>query len=131
MFQPRFPHSVGGRPVRFLRVVKDGEDCFVVKVISSLNREGEVIAECTMKEKFSEEGYSFETTTEDWGHMKLCLLLRKKGVDGKYKQWLLAKEKGDEQAEKEARYLSKIHFDCDPVDGEEAKGWLRELRVAS
>ena len=130
LFQPRFPHSVGGRPILFLRVVKDGDDCFVMKVINLLNKEGEVIAECTIKEKYSEEGCSFETSTEDWGHWELCLLLRTKGIGGKYKEWLMAKEKGHDQVAEENRRFSVIRFDCDPVDGEEAKDWFRKLKVA-
>lgn len=130
LFQPRFPSSVGGHSISFLRVVKSGDDCLVVKVTNLLHREGEVIAKCTIKEKFSGE-YSFETTRENWGHEELCLLLREKGIGGKYKEWLLAKENGDEQMEEENRYLSIIRFDCNPIEEKETKGWLSKLRVAS
>ena len=131
LLQPRFPHSVGGNPIQFLRVVKDGDDCFVVKVINLFQRKGEVIAECTVAEKFSGEEYLFTTIPENWGHMELCLLLRKRGMGGKYKEWLRAKENGDEQMEEDNRMLAVICFACDPIEREEAKSWLSKLGVAS
>jgi hypothetical protein len=129
LFQPRFPSSVGGRPIRFLRVVKDDEGCFVAKVTHLSKKETVVIAECRIHEKMG--NYSFETKAEDWGHRTLCLLLLEKGIGGRYREWLVAKEKGDKQMEEENRYLSEIHFACDPFDGKEAEDWFRKLKVAS
>ena len=128
LFLPRFPYSVGGRPILFLRVIKSEGKSLVAKVTHLGRKEAVVIAECRIYEKMG--NYCFETTTEEWGHRKLCLLLLEKGIGGRYREWLLAKKNGDKQMEEENRYLSKIHFACDPVVYEDAKDWLRKLRVA-
>lgn len=129
LYQPQFPNSKGGRPISFLRIVKDGEDCLVAKVISHIHRRAEVIATCRIEEGF--RCISFKTTTADYGHQELCELLELKGVGGKYREWLLAKKNGYKALEEENRGLSTIRFECDPVDGDEAKDWLRKLEFTS
>ena len=127
VYQPRFPHSVGGRPIGFLKVIKNGKDCLVAKVINYLYKQSKVIAECTMRERYREEGCAFETNPDHWGHQELCKLLRTKGIEGKYLQWLLAVEKGRKQLEEETKRFSVVRFDVDPIDEKEAEKWLREL----
>lgn len=128
LLKPRFPHSVGGRSISFLRIVMRPNGSLVVKVTDRIRKEGEAIASCTVEEKLVDECYQFITMVEDTGHRELCCLLRENGIRGTYREWLEAVENGDESQTGDKRHLSGICFECDLIDGDEAAGWKFKLR---
>lgn len=112
VFQPRFPISVGGRYISFLRIGKAEDISFVMKITNQNKKHGEIIAECRLERDLVDGSYEFITTTEHAGHIDLCRLLQKKGVSGRYAEWLYAVENGDETSAKEKESLSEISFEC-------------------
>lgn len=123
LFQPRFPDSVGGKAISFLRVIQSEEGNFVAQVTDRDRKEGKIIAVCTIKEEPSGDCYSFNTAVGYVGHRELCHLMHENGVKGKYREWLLAVEKDYEALAKETEWAASICFPCDLVEDKDAKGW--------
>ena len=122
IFQPKYPRSVGGNPIRFLRVVRVNDICAVAKIIDHREKTGEVISACSITRTF-EGTYSFKTEPGCVGHEDLCILLKRQGLKGKYIDWLEAVEAGLDQAAERRRPFAVIAFECDLIDEKEASAW--------
>ena len=122
IFQPKYPRTVGGRPIRFLRVVRANGICALAKITDHLKKIGEVVAACKITRNF-EGTYTFKTAPGDAGHQDLCYLLEGQGLKGKYQEWLRAIEAGHDQFAEENSSLAVIAFECDVIDEEEASAW--------
>lgn len=122
IFKARFPRSVGGNPIPFLRVVRINEICAVAKITDHLKKTLEVIAACTITRNI--EGiYTFKTGPGDAGHRDLCNLLDGQGLKGRYRDWLRAVEAGHDQFAEENSSLAVIAFECDLIDEKETSAW--------
>ncbi len=110
LLQPRFPHSVGGRVIRFLRVMLEDGKGQVVEVTSSCNKKGRVIAVCDVETIIPDACYRFACGPGYIGHEDLCRLLYEKGVHGSYTEWLRAIDSGDEQRAEDKEGFSAIRF---------------------
>ncbi|MFC2166882.1 hypothetical protein ACFLQZ_02845 [Acidobacteriota bacterium] len=122
IFQPKYPSSVGGKPISFLRIVRSGEICAVAKIIDHLEKIAEVIAKCTITRNFVGT-YFFKTEPGEAGHEDLCILLERQGLKGKYRDWLRAVEAGLDQLAEQKSSLAVIAFECDLIDENEASSW--------
>ncbi|MFX0141396.1 MAG: hypothetical protein ACFFDN_47600 [Candidatus Hodarchaeota archaeon] len=128
LFQPRFPYSVGGRPISFLRVVKqDNGNGLVIKITDQDKKQGSAIARCAVVKNLMKDCYQFYTSVSDAGHKELCSLLCANGIKGRYREWLEAVERGNKEVTEEMKVYSEICFDCDPIEGDEASGWKFRL----
>ncbi len=123
LLQVKFPNSVGGRHISFLRILTNGEDSFVFEVTSHLRKEGEAIAECTVEDKFLNGEYSFTACPRDAGHTELCRLLCKRGVKGNYLTWLGAIENDNKPLAEAEEMNSVIRFPCISLGEKEASRW--------
>ncbi len=121
LFQPRFPNSVGGRLITFLRIVQKPSGSLVMRVIDPYKKKGEVIAKCKVEER-QDGSYLFSTTPQDAGHRDLCCLLRAQGIRGHYIGWLEAVESGDSMTWEKERD-SGIVFECNLIEEGEELGW--------
>ncbi|TET73856.1 MAG: hypothetical protein E3J56_03455 [Candidatus Aminicenantes bacterium] len=121
LLQPRFPNSVGGRLITFLRVVQKPSGSFVMRVVDPYKKTGKVVAKCTVDER-QDGSYFFETTTQDVGHKDLCCLLRTQGIRGRYMAWLEAVE-SEEPMTWEKERDSGIVFECNLIEEGEEFGW--------
>jgi hypothetical protein len=118
LFQPHFPVHIGGYPIKSLRVTKTDAGCFVVEVTDSMRKKGAIIAACKIEEDSQSSGYFFTTGHEDAGYKELCLLLKRKGVRGKYLECLDAIMCGVADLDEDMKKFSSICFDCKLLDGE-------------
>lgn len=122
LLQPRFPHSVGGNPIRFLRIIRENGYGMVANITNRLKKELDVVAECKIGN--GHQGiYFFKTEPGDLGHRNLCALLIRKGVGGKFRDWLIAVDAGNDGLAAELSFKAVIGFECDPIEGYEASGW--------
>lgn len=78
-----------GRPIHFLRVIKEDPESYVVGVISTLKRQGEVLAKCSISEG-SNGCLNFTVGINDPGHLDLCEFLAEKGMVGRFRDWMEA-----------------------------------------
>lgn len=121
LLQPRFPNSVGGRLITFLRIVQKPSGSFVIRVIDPYKKYGEVVAKCKVDER-QDGSYLFATSVHDAGHKDLCCLLRTQGIRGRYIAWLEAVESGDSMTWEKERD-SGISFECDLIEEGDKLGW--------
>jgi len=121
-YQPRFPYSKSGYPIRFLKVLRENDTNAVAKVTHNQKKELKVISECKIEYDFR-GNQVFITSPGDAGHLDLCKLLSSKGINGGYLAWLFAVEDGNDTKAKENRSIATICFELDPIDEKEASTW--------
>jgi len=122
MFQPRFPGSVSGRDINFLRIIRENGLCAVTKVTHHINQTLKVVAGCTIRDDFRGRQV-FVTSPDDVGHLALCKLLFSKGINGNYLSWLLAVENKDDEKARENRNSATISFELESISEKTASEW--------
>lgn len=117
LYQPRFPESVGGKPIYGIHVLKIAEgEGWVLHGTSTKRKEAYAIAKCDL---YTGRNSFFLTRTRYQGHVKLCQLLRDKGIRGRY-LWIEDYEAGKEPLRQNKGY---IQFSFDHLDEEDIDDW--------
>jgi hypothetical protein len=121
LYQPRFPESVGGKEIFGIHVLKIADrEGWVLQVTSTKRKEAYAVAKCDL---YTGRNSFFLTRTRYQGHVKLCQLLRDKGIRGRYLSWLEDYEAGKEPPRGNLGY---IQFECDHLDEEDIDDWTIE-----
>jgi hypothetical protein len=122
LYQPYFYPGPGvGSPMYFLRIAKEGDQGYVVKLTDRYWKTGRIIADCEIVDYANY--YQFICTSNHWGFVDVCRLFRDRNVTGDYLDYLrIYEELGKESAETVSSN-SNISFQCAPVDEIITKLW--------